>query len=162
MNNYHDDSSVIDCADLSAQDTRALIFHLLYSMDCADYQTDLEFITDGYTREFAIKISNNSKPFLTTKSVVESREFLDEQYKPLLANWKFDRIGLCTKLILRMSMWELLNTDTEPVIIINEAVELSKCFAEQDAYRFINGILDEFVKLKGLIKPKPEITPPQD
>jgi transcription termination factor NusB len=32
-------------------------------------------------------------------------------------------------------------------IIINEAIELSKCFAEKDAYKFINGILDEAAKV---------------
>jgi len=31
-------------------------------------------------------------------------------------------------------------------IVINEAIELAKCFSEDDAYKFVNGILDELVK----------------
>ena len=50
------------------------------------------------------------------------------------------------KLILRLALWELLHTDTDPVVIINEAVELAQCFAEQDAYKFINGVLDSYRK----------------
>ena len=34
-------------------------------------------------------------------------------------------------------------------VAINEAIELAKCFAEKDAYKFVNGILDEAVKKMG-------------
>jgi N utilization substance protein B len=71
---------------------------------------------------------------------------------PFLHNWRFDRIGCCTKLILRFAMWELFYTDTPDSIVINEAVELAKCFSEKDAYKFINGILDEAIKSKAVKK----------
>jgi N utilization substance protein B len=45
-------------------------------------------------------------------------------------------------------MWELFHTDMPTSIVINEAVELAKCFSEKDAYKFVNGILDEAVKEK--------------
>ncbi|HML19849.1 MAG TPA: transcription antitermination factor NusB, partial [Candidatus Dependentiae bacterium] len=61
--------------------------------------------------------------------------------------WRFDRLGVCTKLILRLAVWELLHADEPHNIIINEAIELAKCFSEDDAYKFINGILDEAVKV---------------
>jgi N utilization substance protein B len=47
-------------------------------------------------------------------------------------------------------------TDTSPTIIINEAVELAKCFAEKDAYKFVNGILDEALKKYGKNVPEQE------
>jgi len=40
-----------------------------------------------------------------------------------------------------------LQTDEPHNIIINEAIELAKCFSEDYAYKFINGILDEAVKV---------------
>jgi len=42
-----------------------------------------------------------------------------------------------------MGAWELLFTDTPTSIIINEAIELAKDFAEKDAYKFVNGLLDK-------------------
>jgi len=33
-------------------------------------------------------------------------------------------------------------------VVINEALELAKSFAEVDAHKFINGLLDEWVKRK--------------
>ena len=79
---------------------------------------------------------------------------LDEECKPLLSNWRFERLGMCTKLILRYALWELQTTDTNPTIVINEAIELAKCFAEKDAYKFVNGILDEALKKFGKVIPE--------
>jgi N utilization substance protein B len=47
-------------------------------------------------------------------------------------------------------LWELKKGDPAASIVINEAIELAKCFAEKDAYKFINGVLDESVKALGL------------
>jgi N utilization substance protein B len=81
-----------------------------------------------------------------TQAVIDHRNDIDKIYEPLLTNWRFDRVSVCTKLILRLAVWELKHTDTDPRIIINEAIELAKCFAEKDAFRFINGILDKLIK----------------
>ena len=83
----------------------------------------------------------NSEVFTIADDVIAKRDDLDDAIKPLLHNWRFDRIGLCTKLVLRLALWELHNTKTSANIVMNEAIELAKCFAERDAYKFVNGIL---------------------
>jgi len=45
-----------------------------------------------------------------------------------------------------MALWELIQSKAIASIIINEAVELAKIFAEKDAFKFINGILDQYCK----------------
>jgi transcription antitermination protein NusB len=135
--------------DLSRREVRSLILHLLYAMDAFDYSISLESITDNFNRGFDLAIPFDSEVFTIAKTVIENRAILDETIKPLLHNWRFDRIGLCTKLILRLALWELHNTKTSANIVMNEAIELSKCFAERDAYKFVNGILDEAVKKMG-------------
>ena len=67
--------------------------------------------------------------------------------RPLLKNWKLERLGCCTLLILRMAFWELQQENAVTSIVINEAIELAKTFAEKDSYRFVNGILDEACKV---------------
>lgn len=135
--------------DLSRREVRSLILHLLYAMDAFDYDASLEGIVDNFNRGFELSIPMNSEVFKVTKQVIDDRDTLDNAIKPLLHNWRFDRIGVCTKLILRLAMWELTATDTGASIVMNEAIELAKCFAEKDAYKFINGILDEAVKKMG-------------
>lgn len=132
--------------DLNRREIRSLIFHLLYAADAFDYQESVEAIIDNFNRGFELDIPPKGELLVTTKSIIELRNSLDEIYKPFLANWRFERLGTCTLLILRYAVWELYNSTMEQRIVINEAVELAKCFAEKDAYKFINGILDRVIK----------------
>ncbi len=134
--------------NLSRRDLRGLIFHLLYAVESFDYQESLAAIVDNFNRGFDLDISLESEAVKMTQAILDNREQLDELYKPLLENWRFERIGVSTKLILRFATWELEHTETNPSIVINEAIELAKCFAEKDSYRFINGVLDRMVKMR--------------
>ena len=136
----------ISCKQLSMSDTRTLIFHLLYAMDSFDYQVSLESIADNFSRGFNFTITPHDTVFCQAQAIINDRELLDAHIKPLLDNWRFERLGVCTRLIIRLAVWEFINTKTDPIIIINEAIELAKCFAELDAYKFINGVLDEWLK----------------
>lgn len=148
-----------DIDQLSQRDQRALVLHLLYAMDAFDYQVSLESITENFGKEYNYDITPKKSVFVKAASIIAERDELDNEIKPLLDNWRFERIGCCTRLIVRMSLWELKHTDTAPSIVMNEAVELAKCFSEVDAHKFINGILDEWVKrnMPGtVIEPHPE------
>lgn len=145
---YETENEVILSYDkLSRREIRSVIFHLLYAMDTFEYEVSLDEVIDNFNRGFSLDIPKDSEASYVAQSVIAAREKLDEIIKPLLINWRFDRIGLCTKLILRLAVWELQYTEEPHNIIINEAIELAKCFSETDAYKFINGILDEAVKV---------------
>lgn len=125
---------------------RSLIFHLLYAAEENSYDVSLESIADMLNRGFDTEIDLSGPEMSVAHAVIEQRDDLDTRLVPLLANWKLERVGVCTKLILRLALWELLNTDHAPSLVINEAIELAKCFAEVDAYKFVNGVLDEALK----------------
>lgn len=131
---------------LTATEQRSLIFHLLYALDSFDYETSVEAVADAFKRGYGINIPSDSSVFQKTAAIVSQRKDLDALILPLIENWSIERLGVPTKLILRLALWELLYTDTDPVVIINEAVELAQCFAERDAYKFINGVLDSYRK----------------
>ena len=137
---------IITPEELSLRDQRALILQLLYAADSADYTISLQAIAENLYHGFQIKIDPESDFFKKTHAIILAQSDLDEKIKPLLDNWKFERLSVCTKLILRLAIWELINTDINPVIIINEAIEIAKGFAEEESYKFINGILDEWIK----------------
>lgn len=139
-------SDEINCETLSYSEKRSLIFHLLYSIDRFDYEASLESIVDNFEKGYNIIIPEYSQVYKETQAIINQREALDDDIKPLLVNWKWDRVGLVTKLILRIAIWELLNTSIDHKLIINEAIELAKCFAEKDSFKFVNGILDKFLK----------------
>ena len=129
---------------------RSLLFHVLYAADAFDYETPATEIAMNFNREYETDIDLNGEIIRTVNEIARRRNELDEQIIPFLENWKFERIGRCTLLVLRYAIWEMLYTTTHHSIVINEAIELAKCFAEQDSYKFVNGILD---KVYNSIKP---------
>ncbi len=145
-----DFSTEINCEELSQSDQRSLIFHILYAIDAYEYDISLDVLIDNFHRGFGIVIPKNSDVYAHAASIIQERKNLDEIIIPLIDNWRFERLGVSTKLILRQSLWECIHTQTDHAVIINEAVELAKCFAEKDAYKFINGLLDEYLKRTSL------------
>lgn len=132
-------------AELSQHEMRSLVFNLLYAVESFDYDASLESVVDSFNRGFGFDIPFTSQATTMAHGAIDNREILDNVYKPLLTNWRFDRISVSTKLILRLAIWEIQTQEIDPRIIINEAIELAKDFAEEDAYRFVNGILDRIV-----------------
>lgn len=132
--------------ELTMHEQRTVIFYLLYAMDSFDYDVSLESVAANFAHGFRITIPHESAAFEAATGITHERHALDSQIEPLLANWRLDRLSTCTRLILRMALWELQHTDAPAMVVINEAVELTKSFAEQDAHKFVNGVLDEWVK----------------
>lgn len=126
--------------------TRSLVFHLIYAMEMYDYEVTLETLIENLNWGFEQEIDPNGESAQEALAIIAARAALDEYIVPFLANWRLERIGICTRLILRMSVWELLNSGLPPKSVINEAIELAKCFSERDAYKFVNGVLDEILK----------------
>lgn len=63
-----------------------------------------------------------------------------------LKSWDLGRLGVIEKNIIKLGVYELLQTNTQKAVIINEAIELTKSFNVQDAFRLVNGILDSVAK----------------
>lgn len=122
---------------------RSLLFHILYAVDAFDYDVDASEIARKLNDEYETDISLDGTIVTTVNDIAQKRNELDQALIPFLENWRFERIGKCTLLVLRYAIWEILYTDTPHNIIINEAIELAKCFSEKDAYKFVNGILDK-------------------
>ena len=79
----------------------------------------------------------------TINKITEIDELIDKYSK----NWKFERLTIVDKSILRIAICEMLNADgTPPVIIIDEAIELAKVYGGDGSGQFINGILDAINK----------------
>ena len=146
MSEHNNEHTAIVYDDLSRRDVRSLIFHFLYAADAFNYEESVESIIDSFNRGFDLNVPLHGELATTVQDIINNRHELEKAYEPYLANWRSERISVCTKLILLFAIWELKNTQTDARIIINEAIELAKCFAEEDAYRFVNGILDPVSK----------------
>ena len=76
---------------------------------------------------------------LTVSNKIE----LDKLIESKLVNWKIQRLALMDKIILRMSLSEMLYVESvPPKVSIAEGVEIAKEFSTSDSSSFVNGILD--------------------
>ncbi len=67
---------------------------------------------------------------------------IDEIANKYMKDWTIDRLGLPDIAIIRMSIYELLYTDTPDIVVINEAIELAKLYSDEKIVKLINGVLD--------------------
>lgn len=78
--------------------------------------------------------------------VVTYKEELDKLANFLMKDWTIDRIDKSGAAILRMALYELKYTDTPDVVVINEAIELSKRYSDEAVRKIINAVLDKYIK----------------
>jgi N utilization substance protein B len=72
---------------------------------------------------------------------------IDEELERQTAHWRLDRLAAVDRNILRLAMYELLfEGDTPHAVVIDEAIEIAKKFGAEESPRFVNGVLDGFVK----------------
>ncbi len=80
-------------------------------------------------------------------AVLDNLDDLDGRIEGALEHWDMKRISLVDKNILRFALTEILYFDDVPSrVIINEAIEVAHRYSSAEAGRFINGLLDRFVK----------------
>jgi len=133
----------VEIKPTSRRDIRALAFHYVYAVDRSDNAVTVREVVQQFKKGFGVIIPTDSYAIRVAEGVTSQRVELDALICPYLRNWKLDRLGCCTLLILRIAFWELQQAEAISSVVINEAVELAKAFAEKDAYKFVNGILDQ-------------------
>lgn len=70
---------------------------------------------------------------------------LDQICNKYMKNWSIDRIDKTGAAILRIATFELKYTDTPPVVVVNEAIELAKKYSDDDVRKMINAVLDKII-----------------
>jgi N utilization substance protein B len=90
------------------------------------------------------KIRNKQKDFALGlfNGTIENLTQVDIEISEHLNERNISNVGSVEKAILRLSVYEILFSGLDKAIIINEAIELSKRLAADNAPKFINGVLD--------------------
>jgi len=79
---------------------------------------------------------------------MEHKGVIDEILMSTVHNWRLERIAVVDRNILRMAICEfLIEPETPPIVVIDEAIEIAKKFGNDDSGQFVNGILDA-IRLK--------------
>ena len=75
--------------------------------------------------------------------IIKNQKEISEIANGALVDWNIDRLSKVDKAILSLGIYELKYTDTPSVVVINEAVELSKKYSDEKVTKMINAALDK-------------------
>lgn len=102
------------------------------------------------------KIKNAQSEFALNlfDGVILHLDDIDKIIIDTLKSWDFDRIAIIDKCIIRLGVYEMIFTNLDMPIIINEALEISKILGSENTTRFVNGILDSIGKNNNKINNK--------
>ena len=74
---------------------------------------------------------------------------LDARITASAEGWTADRLGVVERSILRIGIHELETGSVPREVAVNEAVELAKRYASEDAARLVNGVLGRIAREVG-------------
>lgn len=113
------------------------ILYQTFLYDSNDIIYDIMDIIREQMEEKSIFVSN------LVNGVRDNKSKIDEVANTYLENWDINRLGFTDQAILRMGIYEILNTDTPDVTCIDEAILLSKEYSDEKVTKMINGVLDK-------------------
>lgn len=123
---------------------RESIVGLLYAGDIGNAGID-KFIDELFEEK---KIRNLQKDFALSlyQGVKDNLVAVDLAINNNLKEWDLSQIGNIERAILRLGAYEILYTELDNAVVINEAIELAKKLCNDTSPKFINGVLDAICK----------------
>ena len=137
-----------DKKKLTRREARELAFKLIFAKEF-DPEADTTEFYDKYIEN--TESLTNSYVYSTFSGVCEAKSELDAEIEGASSSWKISRMSTTTRSILRLAVFELTRTETPAKVVINEAVEIIKLYDDQNAPSFVNGILNNIARSRGLI-----------
>jgi N utilization substance protein B len=87
-------------------------------------------------------------PFMEdlVQGAIEKKAGIDERIAKYSDRWRIERMPAVDRNILRMAVFEMMQGQTPPAVVIDEAIELARKFSGEGSAPFINGVLDSIRK----------------
>lgn len=144
---------------MTRTNAREIAVHLVYEMNFhavtagealeamlqEDYYPSLKTESDVYEE----KPSGRQLEYITAlvMGVQDRSEELDAAISRLSVGWRLERISRVARAIMQVAMYECRYVEDVPVsAAINEAVELTRKYEDEDVVSFVNGILGGFAR----------------
>lgn len=125
---------------MTRNEKREIIIKILYEtimLEKANTNYNLDDLVSELTEEKDEFITETLKNILSNKDNI-----IEVSNKYLKDKWEFSRLAVPDQAIIMLGVYELLYTDTPNKVAIDEAIELSKKYSNDDIPKVINGILD--------------------
>ena len=144
---------------MTRSNAREIVAHLIFEMnftaDSAQQIVDTTMAPEYYeslgqeTDIYAERPGPKQMEYINdcVAGIKEKQAELDGYIEKYAINWSVNRISKVARAILHVAIYEALYIDDVPVsAAINEAVELTRKYEDEDVVSFVNGILGSFAR----------------
>lgn len=125
---------------------REVVIGLLYAYDSGNQ--DIINLAREILEEKKIRHKQQDFAINLFEGIISHLNEIDGTIGKHLKDWGFHKLGGMERAILRLGAYELLFTQTDGPVVINEAIELAKSYTEEMGPKLINGILDSIRSTK--------------
>ncbi len=129
---------------MSRKNAREWTFKMLFAIDLGG-----NTIEEAADIVLARPMREEQKGFVLAQinGILKNQDMIDEIISKYSTDWDLERLAATDRNILRIAIYEMMFCEDIPISVsINEAVEIAKKYCEQQAYKFINGLLGSVVR----------------
>jgi transcription antitermination protein NusB len=133
----------------SRRTSRHRAAQVLYQCDMRELDANqalTAFYESLYSEENDERPENDPFLELLVRGTLGKKAEIDERITKYSERWRIERMPAVDRNILRMAIYEMLEGETPPAVVIDEAIELGRRFSGEESTPFINGILDSVRK----------------
>lgn len=121
---------------------RSFALQLLYQVEVTQQSEDeslnrfwLTVDASAKAREFALDL---------VRQTLKHRTEIDKRLTANLEHWKLSRLSVIVRNVLRLAVCEMLMIrETPPPVVINEALDLTRAFMDEESAPFVNKVLEK-------------------
>lgn len=134
---------------MNRSETREVAFEFLYSLELQkikkeEYEEQINLFLEANQID-------NTKVIEYIKDIAYGVEAHEMEIKEIINNelsakWEISRLSKVSISILKLAVYEIMYKKLPYKVVINEAVELSKCYGDDNTPSFVNGVLASVVK----------------
>lgn len=138
---------------MSMSENRKIAFEIVYSLESQntkyeDYKENVDIFLE--TKEVHGKATTKYIKDVVYGTKRHGKQIRKQIEECLSEKWSYDRVSKVNIAILEIAIFEMIFLKTPYKVVINEAVELAKAYADTKAPSFINGVLASIVKKNNL------------
>ena len=144
---------------MTRTNAREIVVHLIYGINYTKESAD-EAIVSRFARDYYETLGSENDVYAdrpnqkqmgyigdVVRGIEEKQAELDGYISKYAIGWNIDRISRLARSIMQLAMYEILYVEDVPTsAAINEAVELTRKYEDEDVVSFVNGILGSFAR----------------
>ncbi len=126
---------------MSRRKARETAFKVLFQVDQVKAEPRQSF--EYLLAEAPMTESESAFSWTLVEGCMNNLKEIDEKIARSSNEWAIDRMSSVDRNLMRIAAYEILFIeDASPVVAINEAIEMSKRYGEENSASFVNAILD--------------------